>query len=131
MHGRDMDDTIDDQRRVNLALNYTQLHWESTELEEDKEKIGTNQFGLRVAILPPMYICRYKCSQSGLSDYYVWHEFGGGHNSSKKIEQSSKSHTWFLRPDWKEVAMREDGISGKEWLLALATPDNPWLHHSL
>ena len=124
MSGRGLNDTIDDQKRVNFVLNYTGLHWYSTALNTSKENIGITRDGLKVAILPTKYICRETCEETQTSDYYVWHEFGGGHNANSKQEQSSRSHVWFLRPDWKQLANREDGLTGWQWLRSLALPNS-------
>ena len=129
MHGSDISDTLDDQKRVNLVLNHTQIHWNSKHPKDEMEITGTNRFGLKVVLLPQTHICRYTCSRNGLSDYYVWHEFVGGHNSSKKIEQSSASHVWFLRPNWRQLATKENGMVGKKWLLSLAINTKHFLSH--
>lgn len=120
MHNNRMESTKDDQRRINYALYRSKLQWKSNELRIDRENTGINQYGLKVVVLPPIYICRVLCTLNHTIDYYVWHQPGGGHSASWKVRHDSKSHVWFLRPDWTKAAGKE--VTGTEWLRTISNP---------
>ena len=122
MHSRTMNPTMDDQRRINFALNHSELVWESTELTDLRENAGTTPSGLKVVVLPPVYICRVLCTLNNTTDYYIWHQLGGGHNASWKVEHNSISHVWFLQSSWKSTTMAQQGIRGREWLRSISDP---------
>lgn len=124
MSGRELNGTNDDQKRLNFALNYTGLQWGSKGHSAYQGDLGVTRHGLKVAVLPTRYICRETCDKKQIENYYVWHEFGGGHNSEMKREQNSKSHVWFLRSDWEELTGREDRLIGRQWLHALAATNS-------
>ena len=116
--------TTDDQKRLNYALFYCKIHWSPKELKVDKENQGVVPGnGLKVIVLPPVYICRGLCRVNNTIDYYVWHEHGGGHKASAKLKKDSISHVWFLRHDWKNLitGRESDHLTGRAWLEYLRT----------
>ena len=123
MHSLKMDKTLDDQKRVNFAMNKTGLLWNSKERLYDRANIGHNRNGLTVAVLPPKYICRKTCRLNTTTDLFIWHQSGGGHNASWKSEHNSKSHMWFLRPDFMTRVASAD-VTGTQWLEWITQPDS-------
>ena len=121
MHSRKMDKTGDDQKRINFALLKTKMHWQSKEKHYDRANVGSNQDGLRVAVLPPKYICRKTCIMNTTTVLFVWHQSGGGHSASWKSKQNSKSHMWFLRSDFMMRVASPD-ITGLQWLQWITQP---------
>ena len=123
MHSRKMEETRDDQKRINFALKKSKLIWKSTKLTLLQENSGTTSSGLKVVVLPPVYICRVLCTQNSTTDYYVWHQPGGGHSASWKVKHDSISHVWFLRSNWKSTTMgKTQEVNGREWLRAISDP---------
>ena len=113
--------TTDDQKRLNFALFYGIISWSPKEVKVDKENQGVVPGnGLKVIVLPPVYICRGLCRVNNTIDYYVWHETGGGDKASTK---DSTSHVWFLRHDWKNLitGRGSDHLTGRAWLEYLRT----------
>lgn len=121
MHSNKMDKTIDDQKRINFAMKRTGLLWNSKERLYDHANIGHNQNGLTVAVLPPKYICRKTCFLNTTTDLFVWHQSGGGHSASWKSKHNSKSHMWFLRPDFMARVASPD-VTGTQWLEWITQP---------
>ena len=115
MHGRKMDKTADDQKRINFALHRTKQYWDSRERLWDQANMGSNEDGLKVAVLPPKYICRVSCTLNEGTKFFVWHQSGGGHSAAWKSKHNSKSHVWFLRSDFMKRVAPHD-ITGLEWL---------------
>ena len=113
--------TTDDQKRINFALVKTNMHWQSKELHDDRANVGSNQYGLKVAVLPPKYICRKTCILNRTTELFIWHQNGGGHNASWKSENNSKSHVWFLRSDFMTRVASPD-ITGLQWLQWITQP---------
>lgn len=121
MHNRKMDKTVDDQKRINFAMQKTGLLWNSKERLYDRANIGKNRNGLMVAVLPPKYICRKTCHLNTTTDLFIWHQSGGGHSASWKSKQNTKSHMWFLRSDFMTRVASPD-VTGTQWLEWITLP---------
>ncbi len=106
--------TNDDQKRLNFALYHEGMKWQSTKVKLDRENTGVvNKTGLKVVVLPPIYICRGLCKLNHTIKYYVWHQVGGGHVAWRKSQEDAQSHTWFLKRDWKSSPRHGGGVEGK------------------
>lgn len=116
-----MDRTQDDQKRINFAMKKTGLLWNSKEKLYDHANIGQNKDGLTVAVLPPKYICRKTCYLNRTTDFFIWHQSGGGHSASWKSKHNSKSHVWFLRSDFM-TRVASPNVTGVQWLEWITLP---------
>lgn len=123
MHTPRMDKTTDDQKRINFAMSRAKMHWESKERHYDRTNRGSTADGLRVAVLPPKYICRKTCLLNTTSELFIWHQSGGGHNAAWKSKHNSRAHVWFLSPDYKKRLLSQHS-TGVQWLRSLSLPDS-------
>ena len=119
MHSSRFQTTTDDQKRINYGLRKTKIVWDSKNATIFKEITGINQHGLKVVIIPAVYICRHHCNMNS-TEYYVWHLSGAGHSPTHKIKQSVQSTKWFLHPDWRKRSEGDRSIVGMDWLSAIA-----------
>ena len=110
--------TMDDQYRLNYALLELNTTWSTTgelKLLPDVHVTGIDRNGLKVVILPSIYICRALCKALAGSDFYVWHAAGGNHAATTKIQKDTASNLWFLKKDWNSFSQ----LKGREWLASL------------
>ena len=115
--------TTDDQKRLNFALYYEGIKWNTKELTIDRENTGiVSSMGLKVVVIPPIYICRGLCKINHTINYYVWHEAGGGHKALTKSKKDSRSNTWFLMKEWRQAlgGKAVEKLTGQAWLGYLA-----------
>ena len=93
---------LNDQIRMNFALNSTNQQWD---LRGAEASTGTNQDGLKVALLHNEYICREKCTLKAL----VWHD----HSTTPE------NHTWFLNSE-RVKNFAAENVTGIEWLKSIS-----------
>ena len=123
MHSPKMDKTTDDQKRVNFAMSRANMHWESKEKRFDRTNRGSTANGLRVAVLPPKYICRKTCLLNATSELFIWHQSGGGHSAAWKSKHNTKAHVWFLKPDYMRISSNSH-LTSVQWLKSLSLPNS-------
>lgn len=110
---------LDDQYRLNFALEAMGLTWQTTEHHFDKENTGVCPNGFKITILPPVYICRKVCTERKDIPYYIWHQSGGNHTAFTKLRQSTSVNRWNLRNDWQQLV--NSTLMGKSWLRSIST----------
>ncbi|KAL5471534.1 hypothetical protein EMCRGX_G029658 [Ephydatia muelleri] len=109
---------MDDQYRLNFALDAMGLTWQTAERRFDKENTGICPNGFKITVLPPVYICRKVCTVKKGIPYYIWHQSGGNHSANSKLQQSTSVNRWNLRKDWQH--MTNSTLTGKAWLRSLS-----------
>lgn len=107
--------TLNDQVKINCALNTMQPDWGDT-ADKDilyDEWVATTPDRLKVTILPSKDVCRQTCKAEKRDQYYIWHR-GGKRDTDGKIKYAIRGRLWFLKKDWE--SKRNSSVSGEEWL---------------
>lgn len=110
---------LDDQYRLNFALDVMGLSWQNTDRRFDKENTGVCPNGFKITVLPPVYVCRKVCTEKKGIPYYIWHQSGGNHTAYTKVQQTSGMSRWYLRHDWQ--GLTNSALVGKAWLRSIST----------
>ena len=110
-------DTVDDQVRINTALNELDVRWYT---ERNCTKVpscvvyGRARGGLGVVVLPGQMVCRH-CNKKWFGpELFIWHQLGAKIGITKE-KLAKERHMWYLKPDWKKISGESD-LVGEEWL---------------
>ena len=102
--------TTDDQTIINFALNSTNQQWDFRGAEAST---GTNQDGLKVALLDYKYICRQKkCTTT--KGALVWHK-----NAKVWQHSTPENPAWFLKLE-RIKNFAAENVTGIEWLKSIS-----------
>ena len=116
--------TVDDQCRVNFALQSMGLEW--SRMPDDKTVIGEDRNELSMVVLPQMDICRHICITN------FSHQVGGAHNGTQKAHKGAR----FLRQDWnipwisKALLQEKSGLRPFLYITVFHCQTTDFIHHS-
>ena len=105
---------VDDQMRMNKALDSMGVHW--TKLNDEKFYMGITDGNtpLKVTMMPGSVVCR-SCGRKLVTEYYVWHQHGQNKDGASKKVNFGRHHIWFLKDNWN--ASVNTTLSPKQWLM--------------
>ena len=118
-----MSDNVDDQMRMNKALDAMDVRWK--QLNDDKyyQGITGGNTPLRVTSLPRSVVCRTCGKRVIIAELYVWHQRGSHKDGASKKELLDRHHVWFLKDNWN-ASIWHVTVTPKQWLLSITKAPN-------
>lgn len=111
-------DNIDDQMRVNKALDSMDVQWRQLNNDKYYQGITSGSTPLTVTMLPRAVVCR-SCGKNLATKFYVWHQHGMDKNGTRKKTVLSMHNIWVLKDNWSDLIW-EVTHTPKQWLLNIA-----------
>ena len=114
---------VDDQDRVNMALDSMSVQWKQLNNDKYYQGITNGDIPLRIITLPFSVVCR-ECSVQVLSQYYVWHPLTEHVGREKKASLTSKN-VWLLNDYWLSLTLNST-LTSEQWLMNISMSNQ---HH--
>ena len=110
-------DSIDDQIRMNKALDAMGVRWRQLNDDEYYQGITRGSTPLRITSLSRSVVCR-SCGKKVVEDIYVWHQRSFHKVGASKKESLDKYHLWLLKDNWN-ASLQHVTVTPKQWLLSI------------
>jgi len=111
---------VDDQMRMNKALDSMGVHWQS--INDDGFYRGITDGGnvpLIVTSLPESVICRTCNKRILVRPYYIWHQRGKAKDGERKKDALAATHLWLLKDGWLDT-LSDTSLSAEQWLINIS-----------
>ena len=119
---RTVSDDVDDQMRMNEALDSMGVRWRQLNDDEYYQGITSGNTPLRITSVSRSAICR-SCSKKELADIYVWHQRSFHKVGASKKQSLDRYHLWLLRDNWN-ASIQHVTVTPKQWLLSITKAPN-------
>ena len=113
---------VDDQMRMNKALDSMGVHWESINNDGFHRGITDGDIPLTVTSLPESVICRSCNKRLLVKPYYIWHQRGTKDGERKK-DALAVTHLWLLKDGWLDT-LTDTSQSAEQWLINISNINN-------